>query len=120
MKIELPVLGIVNLGQEVSSDYKFNINKWNHSFEGTPIDIDVNFKVKNELEIERARNFLDKLSEIHKTSLAAIHKEYKDGEIVKEYIEEWNEDGFTEIFDENEFKRFIANTDNNKRIEEIL
>lgn len=120
MKIELPVFGITNLNEEEGYEYQFYVKKWKYDFEDKKIDLDVNFKEVNESKIDKVKSSLNKLLEIHKIGIEAIQKDFKEGEVVKEYIEEWNEDIFLQMFDEDEFQKFIEDTDKEERIEKRL
>jgi hypothetical protein len=63
---------------------------------------------------------LNDLSKIHTIGKNFIQTDFEEGEIVRGYIKEWNEDIFKQIFDEDGFEKFIENTDKKESIEQQL
>lgn len=119
LEIELPIFGKIKLTEE-DSEYKYQARKWKYSFKETPIDLDVHFKEINAPNTQEVASALNNLTSIHKTGKNAFQKDFQEGETVKEYIEEWKEDIFLQIFNEAEFKEFISDTDKEKSIAERL
>lgn len=122
MEVELPIFGKIKL-QEINwknFDYKFEAWKWKYNFEGVPIDLNVHFKNEDKERISIVASILNDLKKIHTICKNAILKDFEEGVVVQEYIEEWNEDIFLQMFEENEFQKFIEKTDKNKSIEERL
>jgi len=117
--IELPIFGTIQL-ESTSEAPPYENQKQTHLLNGAPLDLDVHFKQVDEVSVGLARQALNDISQIQQIGLAAIQKDFKEGEVVKDYIEEWNEDIFLQIFEEEEFEVFIKDTDKNKSIEERL
>lgn len=119
MEIELPIFGKVKLEEE-TWEYKFQARKNEYDFEGTPVDLDVHFITVDEERVAKVSAVLNQLSKVHLIGKNAIHKDVHEGEVVNEYIEEWKEDGFVQILSEDQYQKFIENTDKGKEIEERL
>jgi hypothetical protein len=116
MEIELPIFGKTKLEQQ-HSKYNYEASREKYNLAGYPIDLDIHFKELNETKIAKVSSTLNDLSKIHKIGKDFIRTDFEQGEIVKEYIQEWNEDIFKQIFDEEEFEKFIEQTDKEERIE---
>jgi len=119
-KIDLPFFGNTNLKEDKDLEYRFEARKWNFNFEGKPVDLDVHFKEIDEQKIKSVSSALKKLNEIAQIGQKAIQANFEEGEVVKEYIEEWNEDIFFQIFEKDEFQKFIEHTNKENDIEERL
>lgn len=82
---KLPFFGVVNI-KKVDEYYvkKFRLN-------GQLIKIDLNFEknTTTKASLQRVENFIKKIPELHKKSLAFIKDDYKNGEEVKYYIDQW-------------------------------
>lgn len=119
MNIELPIFEEINL-KKTNWDYKYEARKWKHDFIGNSIDLDVHFKKIDEQIVDQVSSTLTRLIEIYKIGEKAIQADFIEGEVVKKYIEDWNNDIFLQIFNETEFRDFIANSDQDKNVEERL
>jgi len=120
MEIETPIFGNIIL-EDVDGQYKYEFRRWKYDFENTVIDIDIHFKIINDENIKRVSEALNSLSKIHKIGKQALRNDFGKSKIVDDYIEEWNEDIFYQMFEEREdFERFIENTEISKTIEERL
>ncbi len=121
IKVELPIFGKIQLKErETDWEYKFDKYFWAYDFEKTQIDLAIHFKEVSEQQVLKVASTLNKLSQIHLIGKKAIRKDFEEGEVVNEYIEEWNDDIFLQIFDEEGFRKFIENTNSAESIEERL
>lgn len=121
MKIALPIFGIINLKKE-SGDYSWAGRIREYEFDKYLIDLDVHFKedIGNDTLIQ-ASKALENLELIHFSGKNALQNNFGNGGVVDEYIKEWKNDVFYQIFDiKEEFEDFIRNTDYSKSIEERL
>lgn len=116
-EIELPIFGRIKLSKETW--YNDAIN-WEYNFEGMLIDLDVTFKGIDTQKILKVSTTLNNLTKIHKIGKVAIQEDFEKGETVKEYIQEWKEDIFLQIFTSEEFEEFISDTDKEKSIAKRL
>lgn len=123
MEIELPIFGKVILDKNnwKDWDYRFETRLRKYNFNGLPIDLDVHFKKVDNQKILKVSSALNELGKIHEIGATAIQKDYQKGQVVKDYLKEWEEDIFLQIFDdEKDFQTFIKDTDKEKNIEERL
>jgi len=116
-EIELPIFGKIKL-EESNGEYEYWL--WKYDFDGKPIDLDVHFDKLTEKNIAIVRDALNIVNDIHQKGIAAFQKNFEEGGRVQEYIEEWNEDGFIQVFEEGEFEKFIENTNPKDTIEKRL
>ena len=119
MEIYLPIFGNISL-EKTNWEYTHEARLWSYHFAGNPIDLDVHFKQVSDAFIEKVAQVLKNLPNIHQIGLAALKQDFQEGEILQDYIEEWKEDIFFQIFEEHEFENFISQTDPSKSIEERL
>jgi hypothetical protein len=119
MEIELPIFGKIKPAEQ-NWKYKYEANIEKYSLEGNSIDLDIHFKEVNETKISKVSSALNDLSKIHEIGKNFIQTDFEEGEIVKEYIQEWNEHNFKQIFDKEEFKKFIEQTDKEGSIAQQL
>ena len=116
-EIELPIFGKIKL-EESDGEYEYWL--WKHDFEGKPVDLDIHFDELTEKNIDIVTKALNDLNEIHQVGVVGFQKDFEAGGSVQEYIEEWNEDGFIQVFEEGEFEEFIKNTNPEETIENRL
>jgi len=116
-EIELPLFGKIKL-EESNGEYEHWL--WKYDFDGKIIDLDVHFDQLTETNITIVSDALNDLNKIHQIGVVGFQKDFEDGGRVKEYIEEWNEDIFLQIFEEGEFEKFIENTNPEETIEKRL
>ncbi len=119
LEIELPIFGKVRLSEK-DWEYKYETIKRKYSFKEILIDLDVHFQKIDAQNTQKASTVLNNLPHIHKIGKNAFQKDFESGETIKEYIQEWKEDIFLQIFTEEEFEQFISDTDKEKSIEEKL
>lgn len=120
MEIELPIFGKTKLDEKPTFSYIYEVRKRKYNFEGVPIDLDVHFNTVNREQVLEVSSALNDLQKIHATCKKAIQKDFEGGKVVPEYIEEWNEDIFLQMFEEEQFQKFIEKTDKKKSIEKRL
>ena len=116
-EIELPLFGKIKL-EESNGEYEYWL--WKYDFDGKPVDLDVHFDELTEKKIAQVSDALNKLNDIHQKGIDAFQKDFEEGGRVQEYIEEWNEDGFIQVFEEGEFEKFIKNANPEETIEKRL
>jgi len=116
-EIELPIFGKIKLNA-FSDGFEYDL--WKHDLDGKPVDFDVNFDKLSEANISLVSKALNNINEIIGIGITAFQKDFEDGGRVQEYIEEWNEDGFEQVFEEGEFEKFIENTNPEDSIEKRL
>jgi hypothetical protein len=109
MKIELPIFGKIKLAEQ-KGKYKYEANIEKYNLEGNPIDLDIHFKEVNETKISKVSSVLNDLSKIHEIGKDFIQTDFEEGEIVKEYIQEWNE----HIFDDERNLKNLLNRQTKK------
>ena len=120
METELPIFGKISLEEVEDSEYRFEASIWSYDFQGTPIDLTVHFKEAAQRSVSKVSLALNTLSKILLIGQKALQQDFEEDEIVKEYIEEWNEDIFLQLLSEEEFERFIEKSDKAKSIQERL
>ena len=120
MKLELPIFGEIVLEEE-DWEYKYGYWKQEYDFQDISIDLDIHFKSEiEEKKIDRVSLALRNLDKIYLIGKESLKNDFGKGNAVDEYIEEWNEDVFHQMFKRDEFQNFIKGTDSSKTIEERL
>lgn len=117
--IKLPLFGSITL-ENADWEYKYQANLWGYDFNGSTIDLDVNFIEATEENVKKVGLTLNDLEKLNKVGLESISHDFEEEGESKSYIEEWNEDIFEQIFSEEEFEEFLKDTDSKKSIEERL
>jgi hypothetical protein len=115
--IELPIFGHIEL-KNADWEYKYKADISGYEFGGYKIDLDVHFKNVNSQTIESVSQVLNNLKKIKKIGETAYLQDFENEGEAKEYVEEWNNDIFEQIFTEEEFSEFMQHTDKEKPIEE--
>lgn len=105
---------------KLDDEYIFEDWKITCQVEGQPIDLDVHLEEVDDSSIATVNQILRELEKIGQLSQAALVKDFQEGQEVKDYIEEWNEDIFLQVFEEDEFQDFIKDTAPTKSMEERL
>ncbi|MFK7937233.1 MAG: DUF2004 domain-containing protein [Saprospiraceae bacterium] len=110
--IHLPIFSAIEIN---ATNFKCTYNKtiWKYDFNGTPIDLDINFYSLSEKNIALVAPALERLTEIHQIAEAAYLQDFEQGKEAKEYIEEWRDDLLWDDFNEEEYTDFIKDTDPN-------
>jgi hypothetical protein len=106
-KINLPLFGEVVLENE-DWEYKYAAELRDYNLEGRAVNIDIHFKEMSDESIKDVSKALTDLKKIKVAGDSALAQDYKAGGETKEYISEWNEDIFSQIFSEAEFSDFIG------------
>lgn len=119
IEAEFPRIGKVKLKKDSNEEY-FEIRQREHLLQGQPIDLDIHLTQLDDASIALVRQALSNLEQIYQIGQSAIQKDFEEGEVVTDYIEEWKEDIFLQIFEEEDFEAFIKDTDPTKPMEERL
>ncbi len=117
--IELPIFGNIIL-EDADWEYKYDSHLWGHEIDGQPVDIDVNFIEVSEPNISEVSRALNDLQELNKICIDSIVQDFEEAGEARDYIDEWKEEIFGQIFTEEEFEEFVQDTDKEKSIETRL
>ena len=117
--IELPLFGSIAL-EAGNGEYKYQSSLNEYEFDGTTIDIDVNFIYVTDSNLMGVAKALNDLEKLNKIGIESFICDFEEGGETKYYMKEWNEEIFGQIFTEDEFEKFIQNTDKEKSVEERL
>lgn len=123
--IRLPILGLIELEEseweEIHDwEYRFCCDIKAYPFKNILIDIDINFKTVTEQTVKRASFALENFQKLIDVGLEGIYTDYSNKGEAEYYITEWRDDIFVQIFDEDEFLKFMSETDLNLSIEDRL
>ena len=119
LEIELPIFGKIQLQEDW--EHEFFLNKWGYNFNEMPIDLDVNFEMlPDEDSITKLSVLLNQLNIIHEIGKNILQKDFEEGQEVKNYLTEWHEDIFGQVFNDIDYQAFIEKTDQTKGIHERL
>ncbi|GHU04304.1 hypothetical protein FACS1894158_04320 [Betaproteobacteria bacterium] len=118
-KIELPLFGRIE-PENADWEYKYESHIYAYDFDGLKIDLDVHFKKVNSQTVESVSQALTDLKKINETGTTAYLQDFEEEGEAKEYVGEWAQDIFQQIFTEEEFSDFLQHTDKEKPIEEQL
>ena len=119
IEAEFPRIGKVRLEKDSNTGY-FETRQYGYLLQGLPIDLDIHLNKVNDQAIELISQVLSDLEQIYQIGQSSIQEDFEEGDVVKDYIEEWKEDIFLQIFEEKEFEAFIGETDSAKSMEERL
>ena len=117
--IELPLFGNITL-EATNRECKYQSRLNEYEFDGTTIDIDVNFIDVTNSNLRSVIKALNDIEKLNKIGVESFICDFEEGGETKYYIKEWNEEIFGQIFAEDEFDEFIQNTDKEKSVEERL
>ncbi|MBX2876453.1 MAG: DUF2004 domain-containing protein [Saprospiraceae bacterium] len=117
--IEFSRIGPVKLKKK-EDEYVFEDWTITYQLEGQPLDLDIHLKELDDSSIAIVNIVLTELEKIRDIGQSALVKNFEEGDVVKDYIEEWNEDIFFQVFEEDEFQDFIKDTAPSLSIEERL
>ena len=117
--IELPIFGNIIL-EDADWEYKYDAHLWGHEIDGQPVDVDVNFIEVSEPNISEVSRALNDLPELNKIGIDSIMQSFEEAGEARDYIDEWKEEIFGQIFTKEEFEEFVRDTDKEKSIEARL
>lgn len=124
--ITLPMLGLIELKedewQQTGYDHEYNLSYCvnAYKFNNLAVDIDVNLGTVTEQNIEKASFALANFQKLIQVGIEGIYTDYTNKGEAENYIAEWRDDIFVQIFDEEEFLKFMSETDSSLSTEERL
>jgi len=120
--LELPIFGNVVLKYFDIPDweYKYETYLRAYVFGEITIDISVYFKELSDNYISKVRQVLTDIQKINEIATTAYISDYHNGSNASDYIQEWHEDIFKQIFSDDEFHAFLAQSDESVPVKERL
>ena len=120
LTVTLPFFGETKLSKVSYWKYLYEGHLRKHAHNGMDIDIDVHFKVLDEMAIKKVCKALGDIDKLNALGVNAFTNDYNAGGESKYYVGEWGNDIFGQIFTEEELQEYLAPTDSSMPIEERL
>ena len=111
--VELPIFGNVELDDIDITDYKY---QYYEAYPGKfdlgelSVDFDVHFEELRDDYINSVHLALDNREKLNQIATAAYIADYESGGETSDYIQNWQDDIFGQIFSAEEFASFIVGT----------